>query len=316
MKTLYPEINPFRTHELALEGHRIYFEEVGNPSGRPIIMLHGGPGSGCKPYHRSFFNPEGYRAILFDQRGAGRSTPVGGIECNTTEHLLADMESIRQHLGLEEWLLFGGSWGSTLALLYAERYPERVAGMILRGTFLARQRDMDWFFGTELRQMYAETWARCFSTYPHSTPEELVNALATDVFSGDDLRVNNAALGFHIWGSQVILGSGFNLDRPALKYLMNDIINECRIGLHYAVNRYFIRDNQILDECHRLPKVPLFLIHGEQDLTCPVESSRLLADAVAGSRLTILKDAGHISSSLPMIDALVDATDTLLEYLS
>ncbi|MGI9212809.1 MAG: prolyl aminopeptidase [Methylococcaceae bacterium] len=316
MKILYPELETFRTHELARDGHRIYLEEVGNPNGYPVVILHGGPGSGCQAYHRRFFNPEQYHAILFDQRGSCRSMPQGGVELNTTEHLLDDMECIRQLLGLDKWVLFGGSWGSTLSLLYAERYPERVSGLILRGTFLARDCDMEWFFGAELREMYPEIWNHCFSGYPQSSVEELVHALATDLFSEDSNLVSNASLGFHTWGSQVILGSKFDLNLYALNHCMSEIISESRIGVHYAINRYFIRENQILDECHKLPQVPIFIFHGEQDLTCLVESSRLLADAVPGSRLTVLKNAGHTSCSYPMVDALVNATDTLLECLS
>jgi proline iminopeptidase len=316
MKTLYPELTPYQTHALVRDPHCLHVEESGNPSGIPIVVLHGGPGSGCKPYHRCFFNPEQYRIILFDQRGAGRSVPQGSTENNTTHHLLDDMEAIRQTLGITRWNLFGGSWGSTLGLLYAQRHPERVTGLILRGSFLARQGDMDWFLGSELRQRYPETWQACFGHLTAPSAESLVNTLHDWLNDEDTALGAHAAQAWFIWGSQVILGEAFDLQQASTRTDLAGIMNQTRLELHYAIHRYFIGENQILPACHRITHLPTYLIHGEKDMTCRMESSCLLAEALPLAQLTLLPDAGHTSSGPAMTHALVDAADALLEQLT
>jgi proline iminopeptidase len=316
MKTLYPELEPDQSLQLTRGVHSLQVETCGNPLGIPVVVLHGGPGSGCKPYHRCFFNPDRYRIILFDQRGSGRSTPAGLTEHNTTQHLLDDMESIRQHLGVEQWVLFGGSWGSTLGLLYAQRHPDRVMGLILRGSFLARQADMRWFLGDELRQRYPATWNDCFGDDPAASAEDRVAHLHRQLNGGDDRLAEQAALAWYTWGSQVILGDGFDPRLAPSKTSPADILHQTRLELHYAVNRYFIRDNQILGDCERIAHLPAILIHGEQDMTCRVESSCLLAAALPRAELILLAQAGHTSSGVSMIDALEDAADRLPGWLA
>ena len=316
MKTVYPELTPHETHVLIRDQHRLHVEESGNPSGIPVVVLHGGPGSGCKPYHRCFFNPEHYRIILFDQRGAGQSAPQGLIENNTTRHLLDDMEVIRQTLGLSRWCLFGGSWGSTLGLLYAQRYPDRVLGLILRGTFLARSSDMEWFLGSELRKRYPATWHTCFGHLSALSGAPLIGTLHAWLNGSDAVLRARAVQAWFIWGSQVILGETFDFQQATAHLDHAGVMNQTRLELHYAIHRYFIEDNQILDACHRITHLPTYLVHGEKDLTCRIESSCLLAEALPRARLTLLPDAGHTSSGPAMTHALVDAADALLEQLA
>lgn len=313
MKTLYPDLEPFKIHTFVRDNHQLYVEECGNRDGLPVVFLHGGPGSGCKPYHRSFFDPEKYHIILFDQRGAGRSGPRGASINNATSNLLEDLEYIRMTLGLHRWLLFGGSWGSTLSLLYAQRYTDRVSGMVLRGSFLARQSDLDWFIGDGVRKIFPDTWNLCFGDILHTSSASLIQILHVMLNSHDECVVTQAVRAWYIWGSQIILGQDFDVRNIDEQVFGEDIVEQARIELHYAYNRYFVAENQILLNCHKLSRIPVILIHGRLDLTCPLESSYLLHKYLPKSQLMILSDAGHTSSGASMIDALVSATDDMLE---
>ena len=314
MKTLYPSIEPFRTHTLQHGIHGIHVEECGNPGGLPVLFFHGGPGSGCKPYHRSFFNADKYHIIIFDQRGAGRSLPSGSIEENTTHDLLRDIELIRVTLGIDKWLLFGGSWGSTLALLYAQAHPERVAGMILRGTFLARNQDLEWFAGTDtgITCVYPDLFEQLFSGIEHTSCFDLIIRLYRMVCSPHNAEIEQAARAWYIWGSQIILGAGHDPASVDLASELESVIHQSRLELHYAANRYFIEENQILNHCASIQDIPAILIHGRHDMTCPLASSYALHRTLNHSRLLILPDAGHTSSGPGMINALVEATDTMI----
>jgi proline iminopeptidase len=312
MKELYPPIEPHAVHILKVEGgHGLYVEECGNPQGIPVVFLHGGPGSGCKIYHRSFFDPKRYRAILFDQRGSGRSTPHGRLENNTTGHLLDDMELIRQHLGIETWLLFGGSWGATLALLYAETYPQRVDGLVLRGTFLARLCDLDWYIKDGVNRIYPERWDELMAALQggegSGDPIAAIHAL---LHGKDELAQRRIARAWSIWGGQVALGDDF-APQDCESHVPSTVLQQARLELHYAVHQYFIRENQILQDSRQIPEVPVILIHGRRDLVCPVESAYTLHQHLAFSELRILPKAGHIAGGADMIDAIVCAADEM-----
>jgi proline iminopeptidase len=309
MTPLYPEITPFQTFWLATENtHQVYIEQSGHPQGIPVIFLHGGPCSGTKPDHRRFFDPDRYHIILMDQRGCGLSTPFGRLEDNHTQGLIDDMEAIRQKLGLNQWLLFGGSWGATLALLYAEHHPDKIMGMILRGSFLARKTDMDWFFSSEtgVSKLYPERWQILETTLKPKDLQTPFDAMVEQVFSEDPKIAQAATKQWQDWGGQVALGNEFQLSdtQPSEK----DIL-QTRMELHYAKHHYFIDENQILTYCHRLQHIRTILIHGQLDLTCPLESAWRLKEALPHAELIILPNSGHIAKGDEMVDALVQATD-------
>lgn len=316
MKTLYPAIEPYAVHHFNRDHHKIYVEECGNPQGLPVIYLHGGPGSGCKPHHRGFFDPGKYRAILADQRGAGRSTPHGDLRHNTTADLIRDLEYIRQHLKVERWLLFGGSWGATLALLYAQKHPAKVSGLVLRGSFLARRRDLDWFVGADgVRRIYPEGWAQFMDSLPEAERGDPVAAIHQRLVGGDELARRRAARAWSLWGGQVVLGDEFD-PGELHEHVSAEVLNQARIELHYAANRYFIEENAILDGCAKLAKIPAVIIHGRRDLVCPAESAYLLHRHLPHAELRILPKAGHIAGGEEMIDALVEAADAMARRLA
>lgn len=314
MRTLYPELGPDTAGPIETGSHSVYVEQCGNQHGIPVVFLHGGPGSGCNDNHRRYFNPDRYRIILFDQRGCNRSSPTGAIEHNTTQDLLADMERIRRHLGIDKWLLFGGSWGATLALLYAETHPERVLGLILRGAFLARQCDLDWFVRDGVNRIFPDHWQELTADFSTAETDDLIAALHRRIFAGDDDIRRQAARAWALWAGRVVTWS--LTDEYLLDEQMDKILNEARIEVHYAHNRYFIDENQILDQIGRVPEVPITLIHGRRDLTCLPESSWLLHRALIRSRLVLLPQAGHLAGEPAMVDALIDATDQMAQSLA
>lgn len=207
MNELYPELEAFTTNELVGATHSVYFEQAGNISGIPVLFLHGGPGSGCNENHRRYFNPDKYRIILFDQRACNRSTPNGCIENNSTQDILNDIESIRKNLNIDKWLLFGGSWGATLALLYAEQYPQHVSGMILRGTFLARQCDFDWFTKSGANKIFPDFWQEFLAVFDEREEDALLESLHRRVFSDDRERQLEAAKAWSLWAGRVVTHS-------------------------------------------------------------------------------------------------------------
>jgi proline iminopeptidase len=314
MRSLYPEITPFHTFLLQTDSiHQVYVEQSGNPAGMPVIFLHGGPCSGTKPDHRRFFNPERYHIILLDQRGCGRSLPFGELQHNTTQDLLEDMERIRIQLGLPQWLLFGGSWGGALALLYAQQHPKKVLGMILRGVFLARQTDMDWFLGHGVSRIYPQQWRDLKNSVMSNYANNLQQGLFESIFCEDDAIARPAAKQWQQWGGRVALGSEFIPDAEAA--VSDQDLKQVRMELHYARHAYFIKENQILENCQVLQDIPTVIIHGQNDLTCPLESGWLLHQTLPKSRFQVLAHAGHIARGEEMIDALVSASDEMLKIL-
>jgi proline iminopeptidase len=315
MKTLFPPLDPYHAFflETAMQ-HRVYIEESGNPDGIPVIFLHGGPCSGTKPDHRRFFNPEIYRIILMDQRGSGLSLPFGDVEYNTTQDLINDMEQLRQQLAIKQWLLFGGSWGAALALLYAQQYPDYVSGMILRGTFLARQSDLDWFLEFGVGRIYPEQWQRLVSSNPDHSNKHLIDALYTGICSDDEVTKRRIAKAWMGWGAQVALGAEYNPELVS-EHVTEKDVKQVLMELHYAKHHYFIVENQILENCQVLANIPTVIIHGRYDLVCPMEAAVKLHKALPHAEYIVLPNAGHIAKGEEMINALVNATDKMAEML-
>ena len=324
MNDLYPELEPFATDVLELDdGHSIYFEQSGNEKGLPVIFLHGGPGSGSNENHRRYFNPDKYRIIIFDQRGCHRSTPNGSVENNSTQDLLNDIESIRNKLNIEKLMLYGGSWGATLALLYAEHYPQRVSAMILRGIFLARQCDFEWFANNDVNnvngvnRIFPDYWQEYLLLFEDNEKDDLSGSLYQRVFSENKETQLEAAKAWSLWAGRVVthslsLNEAYVLDEDDDEKL----INEVKVEMHYAKNKYFIDENQILERISQVPNVPITIIHGRKDLTCLPESSWSVHQALPNSELIIVADAGHLASEPSMVDALVSATDQMVENIS
>ena len=310
MKTLYPEIAPYHIFFLATGGkHAVYVEQSGNPDGIPVIFLHGGPCSGTKPDHRRFFNPELYRIILFDQRGCGLSLPFGELENNTTQDLIADMENIRQTLGIDRWLVFGGSWGAALGLLYAQQHPEKVTGMIIRAVFLVRQQDLDWFAKDGASRIYPEQWQRLVESIPEQGRENLVEGLCDALWGKDEVAKRRVAKEWMAWGGQVALGNDYQPGGES-DHVTEKMVKQVRMELHYARHHYFIKENQILENCAVLHDIPTIIIHGRQDLVCPIEAGMKLHQALPHADYVVLPNAGHIAQGADMIAALVAATDS------
>ena len=316
MKTLYPEISPYHTFFLETgTQHAIYVEQSGNPDGIPVIFLHGGPCSGTKPDHRRFFNPDFYHIILFDQRGCGLSVPFGELEHNSTQDLIDDMERIRLHIGLEQWLLFGGSWGAALALLYAQQQPDKVRGMIIRAVFLARQQDLEWFAKVGVNLIYPEQWQRLLESIPEPSRKELISGLCTALGGNDEVAKRRVAKEWLAWGAQVALGNDYMPDRQN-EHVTEKMVKQVGMELHYAKHHYFVTENQILENCALLRNIPTVIIHGRQDLVCPIEAGMKLHQALPEADYIILPNAGHIAQGAEMIDALVSATDKFVNVLS
>jgi proline iminopeptidase len=314
MHVMYPEISPYDQCMLNVNGgHVIYLEQSGNLQGLPVIFLHGGPGSGSNENHRRYFNPEKYRIIIFDQRGCNRSTPRGGIKFNTTHDLIQDMEQIRNYLSIDKWLVFGGSWGATLGLLYAEAYPQHVAGMVLRGAFLARSADLDWFGRSGVNRVFPDYWQEFTGIIPVAEREDLITAYYRRVIEGDRATREKYAKAWSLWSGRVVT---YTLQDATEEEDINTIIDRVSIETHYARNRYFISENQILAKIKNIPEVPIIIIHGRRDLTCTLEASWLLHQALPKSGFIIVKDAGHLAGEPPMIDALVSATDRIWSLLT
>ncbi|MBE0511170.1 MAG: prolyl aminopeptidase [Chromatiales bacterium] len=315
MHVLYPDIQPYVSHTLAVEPpHQLHVEECGNPNGIPVLFVHGGPGAGCEPYHRRFFNPEHYRIILFDQRGCGRSAPHASLEGNTTQALVADMETIREHLGVERWLLFGGSWGSTLSLVYAETHPQRVLGLILRGIFLCRPHEIDWFYQQGASRLFPDLWQDYLAPIPQAERGQMVAAYYQRLNSDNEVVRMAAAKAWSLWeGSTATLKP----NQAVIDHFGNPYtaLSLARIECHYFMHDTFLEPNQILRDASRLTGIPGVIVHGRYDVVCPVENAWELHQAWPESQLKIIADAGHSASEPGTINALVQASDDFAEQL-
>jgi len=311
---LFPDIAPYETGLLPLSGrHVMYWEQVGNPRGQPVLFLHGGPGSATKPDHRRYFDPRRYRIVLFDQRGCGRSTPLGGTDCNTTAHLVDDIERIRQELGVSRWVVFGGSWGSTLGLAYAQSHPDRVRGLILRGIFLASRAELDWYF-TGLRHFLPEAWEKLFRVAPGQPWERLVTCYETLLNGSDGEQARRAAADWNAYES-AIMSIG---DTPAPMPAVADetALARARVQIHYLARGCFLRDRELLDNLPRIAHLPALILHGRQDFVCPPITAWELARRWPRARLSFVEQARHAASHPALERALVAAADEMLELLA
>lgn len=309
MLTLYPSTKPYVRHTLTVEPpHQIYVEECGNPSGIPILFLHGGPGAGSRPQNRCFFDPDIYRVILFDQRGCGRSLPHGELEGNTTAALLADMEQIRTHLGIERWIIFGNAWGSALGLLYGETHPDQTLGFILHGTFLGRDQDTRWFLQEGTPQIFPDAWTHLVNGIPPERRNNLLEAFHHLLSGPDELAQMAAAKALDTWKSScasLINGYGFPYSGHTA------MLAHARLQIHYARHHYFIKSNQILNNIHQLAHIPGVIIHGRYDLICPLRNAWELHQAWPSAELKIIPAAGHAETEPAIVDALVQATNLM-----
>jgi proline iminopeptidase len=291
---LFPERKPYRTGRLRVSKlHDLYYEEYGNPRGKPLVFLHGGPGAGIRPKHRRYFDPRRWRVVLFDQRGCGRSTPHAELRENTTWDLVEDIEKLRAHLGIERWVVFGGSWGSTLALAYAETHPERCRALILRGIFLLRRSELEWFYQEGASHLFPDAWERYLEPIPPRERRDLMRAYYRRL-TGHDRRVQVAAArAWSIWE-----GSTSNLlpDPDAVRDMGSArfAVAFARIEAHYFVNRGFLRrDDQLLRDVRRIRHIPGVIVQGRYDVVCPMRSAWDLHRAWPEAKLIVVPDAGH-----------------------
>ncbi|MBV1900443.1 MAG: prolyl aminopeptidase [Kordiimonadaceae bacterium] len=310
-RTLYPPIEPYASDNLAVDGgHKIYVEQSGNPDGKPIVFVHGGPGGGISSIQRRFFNPQKYRIILFDQRGCGRSRPHASLENNTTQDIIADMEVIRKTFKIKQWDLFGGSWGSTLSLLYAQTHPKTVSRLILRGIFLLRQSELDWFYKNGTQAIFPESWARFKGAIPTNEQDDLItayyNRLTKPEYERDRLHF---AQEWSLWeGSTVTLEP----DPGQQAYSVDPVFATAfaRIEAHYFKHGGFLEhDNQILENVDKLVGIPTTIIQGRYDAICPPVSAWDLAQAMPWATLKIVPVAGHSAFEPAIQHELICATD-------
>lgn len=313
--SLYPEIEPYAQGLLEVSGgHRIYYEECGNRNGVSVVFLHGGPGSQCDSGHRRFFDPEHYRIILFDQRGCGKSPPFGEIRGNTTAHLIADMEQLRATLKIERWLLFGGSWGSTLALAYAQQHPQAVLGLILRGIFLCSEEELDWYF-YGLKQFAPEAWERFSNWVPKQRRNELLQYYHEVIHQPDPGSALAAAKAWSNYEAELMmLGELQQEAKPPLPE--EALLGRARMQTHYLMNRCFLHENMLLTHLPAIRHLPATIVHGRFDLVCPVGAAYALHHAWPEAELKIVENAGHSSSSPAMASMLVAATERFKEILA
>ncbi|CAG1003797.1 proline iminopeptidase [Methylophilaceae bacterium] len=305
---LYPEINPYRTDWLKVsELHSVYYEECGNPDGKPVIFLHGGPGSGCNPNQRRFFDPAYYRIILLDQRGCGRSRPLGETGDNTTDDLVDDIEQLRLHLGIERWLVFGGSWGSTLALAYAVARPACVTGLILRGIFLSRDSELDWFLG-KAEHFFPETWEKVLDYLPDGERNAVLQAYARRIFSDDSSVSVPAAIRWNEYESSIMSlrpGNGSNNAAVA-----DDVqVARARVQIHYISHGCFVSHRDMLNEVKKLAGIPTTIIQGRYDMVCPPITAWQLRQVMPHAEFQMIADAGHSAMEPGTCSALVAATE-------
>lgn len=314
-RDLYPPLSPYATYELAVGGgHRIYVEECGRPDGIPAVFLHGGPGAGCESSHRRFFDPGRYRIVLFDQRGCGRSTPHASLESNTTWDLVADLERIRERLEIERWLVFGGSWGSTLALAYAETHPERVLALVVRGIFLCRDEEIRWFYQEGASWAFPDFWEDYLAPIPLEERGDLVAAYHKRLTGANEVARMAAAKAWSVWEGR----TATLLANPDIRAHFSEphlALSLARIECHYFVNHAYLRPNQLIEDAGRLAQIPGVIVQGRYDLICPLRSAWELHQAWPTAELQVIPDAGHSAFEPGIRSALVEATDRFAQAL-
>ena len=311
MRTLYPAIEPYRTGQLPMDArHTLYFEECGNPLGKPVVFLHGGPGAGCSANMRRFHDPSAYRIILFDQRGSGRSTPHADLTDNSTWDLVADIEKLRMHLGIARWQVFGGSWGSTLALAYAQKHSERVTELVLRGIFMLRRWELEWFYQSGAHRLFPEAWQPYRDLIPEAERGDFIAAYHRRLTSPDETIRLAAAKAWSVWeGATSTL-----IPEPASIDTFEDphfALSFARIENHYFVNKGFFEvDDQLLRDAPRIRHIPGVIVHGRYDVVCPVQNAIDLHTVWPEAKLVISPASGHAAFESENTASLVEATDS------
>ena len=311
MLPLYPDIKPYARHSVKVDDvHELYVDESGTVDGIPVLFVHGGPGSGCEFNSRCFFSPEKYRIILFDQRGAGRSSPHTDLSNNTTRHLVEDMEKIREYLGIDKWILFGGGWGATLSLAYAEQHVENVLGLILRGIFLGRQQDIDWMYQDGASRFYPDHWEDFIDPAHRQVAGDKVNYVDAyhDLMMQDNELARMAAA--KSWSAWEAHASTLHPNPRLIRHFSDGgrAHARCLIATHYFRNQCFLEADQLIRDAGVLRDVPGIIVHGRFDCVCPLENSHTLRRAWPNSQLFIVREAGHSATEPAMIDALIRAT--------
>lgn len=310
MRELYPIREPYKEGKLQVSGlHTIHFEESGNPQGKPVVLLHGGPGGACPPFYRQYFHPEKWRLIMFDQRGCGKSQPHAELRENTTWDLVNDIEKLRGHLGIEKWVVFGGSWGSTLSLAYSQTHPERCLGLILRGIFLLRQKELRWFYQEGASYIFPDAWEEYLKPIPVDERDDLLTAYYKRLTS-PDLQVRlEAARAWSIWEGST---SRLFPDPQLMQTFGADNFADAfaRIECHYFINKgFFETEEQLLLNVHRIRNIPAVIVQGRYDVVCPMVSAWELHQAWPEAEFIVVPDAGHSMSEAGIRSALIEATD-------
>ncbi len=308
-RPLYPHSQPYSFDMLAVDGgHKLYFEQCGNPEGIPIIVLHGGPGGGCSPSMRRFFNPETYRIILFDQRGCGRSRPHAGVENNTTQDLIADIECIREKLGISKWIVFGGSWGATLSLLYAQAHPDRAVHLVLRGVFLMTRAELNWFYQGGVAKFYPDRWKEFITELPEDERADVIGAYQRRLFDADEAIQTHFARLWTQWESSLAtiadIKGGYSAPASYARAF-------ARIENHYFSNGGFIDEGQIIKNMSKIMHIPGTIVQGRYDMICPPQTAFQLHENWPMSRLLMVSSAGHSLSESGISSALVGVMDDL-----
>lgn len=309
LRTLYPEIEAYETGYLdAGDGHRVYYERSGTRGAKPAVFLHGGPGGGISAHHRRLFDPRLYDVMLFDQRGCGRSTPHASIDNNTTWHLVADIERLRQKTGVDKWLVFGGSWGSTLALAYAEKYPERVTELVVRGIYMCTRPELEWFYQFGVSEMFPDKWERFVAPIPEDERHDMMAAYNRLLMGSDRTKQIEAAKAWSIFEGEVIT----LLPEPSTADTFLDAdyaLAFARLENHYFVNACWLEEGQLLRDAHRLADIPGTIIHGRYDMPCPAKYAWALHKAWPQADFHLIEGAGHAYSEPGILDQLIRATD-------
>jgi proline iminopeptidase len=309
MRSFYPEIEPYEHGMLDVgDGHRVYWELCGNPNGKPVVFLHGGPGGGCTPTQRRLFDPKKYRILLFDQRGCGRSTPYASLEANTTWHLVADIERLREMIGVDKWMVFGGSWGSTLALAYAETHPERVTELVLRGIFTLRRSELLWYYQEGASWIFPDKWEGFLAPIPEEERGDLMAAYRKRLIDPDPAVQARAARAWSLWEGETITllhnqeySDQFGDEHYAIAF--------ARIENHYFVNEGWFEEGQLIRNAHRLNGIPSVIIQGRYDMATPAKTAWDLHKAWPEAQFIMVPDAGHAVSEPGILHHLIEATD-------
>lgn len=316
MRELYPPISPYETGMLDVgDGHQVYWERVGKKGGIPAVFLHGGPGAGSGADSRRFFDPSKYDVLLFDQRGCGRSTPHASIENNTTWHLVADIEKLRALMGIEKWLVFGGSWGSSLALTYAQTHPERVSALVLRGIYTVTKAEIRWFYQFGVSEMFPDKWERFEAPIPEAERHDMVTAYHKRLTGADEAAKLEAAKAWTIWEGETIT----LLPNPAMSAAFSNghyALAFARLENHYFMHNCWLEEGQLLRDVHKLKGIPGAIVHGRYDMPCPLKNAWTLHKAWPDSAFHLVEGAGHTASEPGIRDQLVAATDRFAKELA